>query len=106
MKKTNKLKQDDFEQGRVLERVPQVPLVLASTYDTHNPVSHGNRVSPVNDEMSFGDSNQNSDARARDENSKSVNLNDKFSEVFGFVFRSWSEGATDGPNRIIVIIQR
>ena len=104
LKKTKKLKQDDFEQGRVLERVAQTPLVLAGTYDTHDPVSHGNAVSPVNDEMSYGGSNQNSDARARDENSESANLNDKFSEVFGFVFRSWSEEATDGPNRIIVVI--
>ena len=71
-----KLKQDDFEQGRVLERVAQTPFVLAGTYDTHDPVSHGNAVSPVNDKMSYGGSNQNSDARVCDENSASAN--DKF----------------------------
>ena len=103
LKKTKKMKQDDFEQGRVLERVAQNPLILAGTYNTHDPVSHRNAVNPMNDEISHG-SNQNSDARASNENSKSANLNDKFLEVFGFVFRSWSEGATDGPNRIIVII--
>ena len=103
LKKTKKLKPDDFEQGRVLEHVAQIPLILAGTYDTHDQVSHRNAVSPVNDVMSHR-SNQNSDARASNENSENANLNDKFSEVFGFVFRLWSEDATDGPNRIIIII--
>ena len=38
-----KLKQDDFEQGRVLERVAQTPLVLAGTYDMHDSMSDGSR---------------------------------------------------------------
>ena len=61
LKKVTKLKQDDFEQGRVLERVSQTPLVLA-TYDMHNSVSQGsNGMSHGSDEMSHG-RNDNSDA--------------------------------------------
>ena len=44
--------------------------------------------------MSLG-RNENSDARARDENSKSANLNDKFLKVFRFVFKSLCDGAKD-----------
>ena len=54
-----KLKQDDFEQGRVLERVAQIPLVVAGTYDTYDSVSHG--------------TNENYDARSHDRNSASAN---------------------------------
>ena len=54
-----KLKQDDFEQGRVLERIAQIPLVITGTYDTYDSVSHG--------------MNKNSDARSHDRNSVSAN---------------------------------
>ena len=36
-----KLKQGNFEQGRVLDHVAQTPLILASMYSTHDSVSHG-----------------------------------------------------------------
>ena len=42
----------------------------------------------------FGN-NDNSDARARNENSESANSNGKFLEVFGFVFKSWCDGAKE-----------
>ena len=54
-----KLKQDDFEQGRVLERIAQIPLVKAGTYDMYDSVSHG--------------TNKNSDARLHNRNSASAN---------------------------------
>ena len=57
-----KLNQDNFMQGRIFERVAQTPLVLAGTYDTHDPVSL------VNDEISHR-SNENSYAQVHDENS-------------------------------------
>ena len=50
-----KLNQDKFEQGRVLERVAQNPLVLATAYNVHNSVILG--------------SNENLDVRVRDDNS-------------------------------------
>ena len=40
-------------------------------------------------------SNENSDARACDENSESKKINDRFSEVSGFVFKSWCDGAKE-----------
>ena len=55
LKKTEKLKQDDFEQGRVLDRVAQTPLILAGAYDMHDSMR------PVNDELSHG-INENSDS--------------------------------------------
>ena len=54
-----KLKQDDFEQGRVLERVAQTTVVLAGTYDTHDSMTHG--------------SERNSNARSHNEDSASAN---------------------------------
>ena len=54
-----KLKQDDFDQGRVLERIAQTPLVLVSTYGMHDSVSHGSR--------------KNSNTRSHNENSASTN---------------------------------
>ena len=54
-----KSKQDDFEQGRVLERVAQIPLVVAGAYDTYDSESHG--------------MNENYDARSHDRNSVSAN---------------------------------
>ena len=59
LKKVTKLKQEEFEQGRVLERGKedvQTPLVLASSCDAHNSVILGSNV------MSLG-SDANSDAR-------------------------------------------
>ena len=55
LKKTEKLKQDYFEQGRVLDRVAQTPLILAGAYDMHDSMC------PVNDELSHG-INENSDS--------------------------------------------
>ena len=60
LKKTKKLKQNDFEQERVLERVAQTPLILAGAYDTHDSMG------PVNNELNHGSN----------ENSESANLND------------------------------
>ena len=54
-----KSKQDDFEQGRVLERVAQIPLVVAGMYNTYDSVSHG--------------TNENYDARSHNRNSASAN---------------------------------
>ena len=51
--------------GKTLEHVAQAPLVVAGTYNMHNSMSCG--------------SNRNLHARARDRNSESANLNDKFS---------------------------
>ena len=59
LKKTEKLKQDDFEQGRVLERVAQIPLVVAGMYDTYDSESHG--------------TNKNYGTRLHDRNSASAN---------------------------------
>ena len=98
LKKTKKLKQDDFEHRRVLERDAQTPLVLDGTCDTHDSMSRGK-----NTESNARSHDENS-ASAINENSESASLNDKFSEVFEFVFSSWSEGATEGRNRIIVVI--
>ena len=67
-----KLKQDDFEQGRVLERVAQTPLMLASTYGTHDSVSHRS-----NKNLNVQLHNENL-VSAINENSKSADLNDKF----------------------------
>jgi len=67
-----KLKQDGFEQGRVLERVAQTPLMLASTYGTHNSVSHRS-----NKNLNVQLHNENL-VSAINENSKSADLNDKF----------------------------
>ena len=50
----------------LLERVAQTPLVLAGAYNIHDSVSL------VRDEMSHG-SNENLDARVRNENSASTN---------------------------------
>ena len=69
LKKMEKLKQDDFEQGRVLERVAQTPLILAGVYDTHYSMG------PVNDELSHG-RNENSVSHGSNENSESASLND------------------------------
>ena len=33
------MKQDGFEQGRVLERIAQTPLVLVDSHETHDLVS-------------------------------------------------------------------
>ena len=61
----------------LLERVAQTPpLVLDGTYDTPDSVGH------ESNEMSHG----------TNENSESANL------------KLWSEGVTDGPNRIRIII--
>ena len=49
-----KLKQDDSQQGRVLERIAQIPLVIAGTNNTYDSVSHG--------------TNENSDARLHNRN--------------------------------------
>ena len=54
---------------RVLERVAQIPLILAGTYDMQYTMG------PVNDELSHG-SNENSVSHGSNENSKSENLND------------------------------
>ena len=53
----------------LLEHVAQTPLLLATVYDAHDSVSLGS------DEMSHG-SDENLNARLRDENSASAN--DKF----------------------------
>ena len=70
LKKVTKLKQDDFEQGRVLEHVAQNPLVLASMYDTRDSVSHGS------EKNSNARSHDENSASAINENSESANLND------------------------------
>ena len=41
LKKETKLKQDEYEQRRMLERVAQTDFVSGSTYDTDDSVSHG-----------------------------------------------------------------
>ena len=51
-----KLKQDNFEQGRMLGCVGQTPLVLADVYDAHYLVSL------MNDQMNHG-SNESLDAQ-------------------------------------------
>ena len=66
VKKTEKLKQDEYEQRRVLERVAQTHFVVGSTYDMDDSVSHGS------EDMSHG-RNENSDARSHDRNSASAN---------------------------------
>ena len=85
LKKVMKLKQEEFEQGRVLEYGKDAQTPLADVHDAHNSVSPGGNW------MSLG-SNENSDAQ-RDENS--VSTDNKFSEVFGFIFRSWYGGETE-----------
>ena len=57
-----KLKQDDFEQGRVLQRVAQTPSVLAGTYDMGDSMCRW--------------SNRNLHAQAHNWNSESADLND------------------------------
>ena len=65
-----KLKQEEFEQVRVLERGEDAQTPLAA-------VSLGsNEIGLVSDEKS-----------------KSANLNGKFSEVYGFIFKSWCDRA-------------
>ena len=66
LKKTEKLKKDEYEQRRVLERVAQTHFVVGSRYDTDDLVSHGS------EDMSHG-RNKNSDARSHDRNLASVN---------------------------------
>ena len=66
LKKKEKLKQDEYEQRRVLERVAQTHFVVGSTYDTDDSVSHGS------EDISHG-RNENSDARSHDRNSASAN---------------------------------
>jgi hypothetical protein len=65
LKKETKLKKDEYEQRRVLERVALTHFVLGSTYDTDDLVSHGS------EDMSHG-RNKNSDARLHDQNSASA----------------------------------
>ena len=78
LKKVVKLKQEKIEQGRVLghgKEDARTPLVLVTVYDAHDSVSLV--------------SNENLGARARNENLMSAN--DKFLEVFGFVFKLWCD---------------
>jgi hypothetical protein len=70
LKKTKKLKQDDFEHRRVLERDAQTPLVLDGTCDTHDSMSRGK-----NTESNARSHDENS-ASAINENSESASLND------------------------------
>ena len=74
-----KLKQEEFEQGRVLERGKDAQTPLAA-------------VSLRSNEMSLG-SNENLDARSRDENL--ARADNKFLEVVWFVFRSWCNNTTE-----------
>ena len=63
----------------------------------HDSMSHGS-----NEYLDAQVWDENSNARLHNENS--VSANDQFSEVFGFVFRSWSEGAIDRLNMITILI--
>ena len=67
LRKVKKLKQEEFEQGRVLEHGKDAQTPLATVYDVHDSVSLG--------------SDESLDARARNRNL--VSANDKFLEVFG-----------------------
>ena len=89
----------------MLERVAQIPLVVAGTYNTHNLVSHGrnNNSDEAHDSVSHVEnSNKNSDARLHNENLASAN------SIF-WRFSLWylnrgatCDGAMDGPSRITI----
>ena len=59
-------------ESNVLERVPQNPLILDSTYGTHDLVSQGSK------KNSDAQSHNENLVNAINENSDSANLNDKF----------------------------
>jgi hypothetical protein len=99
VKKTEKLKQDEYEQRRVLERVAQTHFVIGSTYDTDDSVSHGSKdMSHGRNEkeyvryVRYGESRERRYESREEREFRCAIARSEFGErkqVFGFVFKSW-----------------